>query len=527
MLSVKEIKIPLWLSLGLGVLVYCFFYLNHQALPGNSLAYPLGWWGWYDQGEYLKAAQALAQGDFSPSKHSYPPLYPALGSVFASVLPVHPFFFVNAAGVLAFAYVFMMFATRYVSQLEAFLLLAFSVYFNPIIIANFAVPWTTTGTVLIYSFAIYQLLQRSKPGRLVESLPIETAKAFLFSGVFGLMVILRPVDAGAAAVFYPAYLYFSFKSLGGAAKQTRNKILFFQTLALGAGLLIGVGLFLLFNLEVHGQILGGYFKSTATASGYFPLELPRKFFSLVFDANTVFLEPRASLVSHFPWLVLSLLGLVASLIWGSAMLKVMAAAVCLQFCLYAPYGDLLPNGVWRYFNIHYFKWMFPYLAFFGWLVVRWVFESTKTSKLKAVATRTLVVVLAAAVLLMPRFSVAPEAITFKQIDSENRIAFSSNGDAIDFIDFRGLAGGFNEIYMGDHKLMADGKPMHRVKDFRLLPAPWGIRVLFNRTVHAKEFLLTPDKGLNFAPGGLQLTGSTYHFALGKPRLIHDRAPAVH
>jgi hypothetical protein len=528
MSSLKETRIPIWLVLGLGTLAYCYFYLHYPASPGNNLEYPRGWWGWFDQGEYIKAAAAIEAGDFSPAKHTYPPLYPAIGSLFMSVLPVHPFFFFNLVGLLAFASVFVAFATRYMSQLEAVALLAVSLYFNQIIIVNFAIPWTTTGTTLIYAITIFQLLQRSKQERPIGPLAMESAKAFLFSGVFSLLVILRPVDAGAAAVFYPAYQYFSIKRLGGAEAHRRNALLFAQTVALGAGLLIGLGLFLLFNLKVHGHALGGYFKSTATSSGYFPLELARKSFSLVFDSNTVFLEPEGSLITHFPWLILSLTGVIAALVRGPAMLRVMAAAICLQFCLYAPYGDLLPNGVYRYYNIHYFKWMFPFLAFFGWLVVRWIFESPAVPWAKGIAIRMLLVLIAVLALLAPQYKVKPASpIALEQIGPDNQIAFSANGDGIDFIDFQSMTGGFNEIYFGNHHLLADGKPLNRIKEFRLLPAPWGVRVFFNRRVRAKEFLLTPDKGLTLLPDALKIKASTYRFSLGRPRLIHDKPAEAH
>ena len=518
----RDTRIPIWLVLGLGTLVYCYFYLNHPALPGNNLQYPRGWWGWFDQGEYIKAAAAIGVGDFSPSKHAYPPLYPAIGTVFMSVLPVHPFFFFNLLSLLAFSYVFVAFARRYVSQLEAFALLAVSLYFNEIIILNFAIPWTTTGTAAIYAATIYQLLQKSKQEKLNANMALEGAKAFLFSGVFSLLVILRPVDAGAAAIFYPAYLYFSFKSLNGTPAPRRNALLLVQTVALGAGLLIGLGLFFLFNLRVYGHILGGYFKSTAVGSGYFPLELPRKIFSLVFDSNSVFLEPGGSLVTHFPWLMLSVVGVIAALVRGSALLRMMAAAICFQFCLYAPYGDLLPNGVYRYYNIHYFKWMFPYLAFFGWLVIRWAFAGSETPRIKSISIRSLAVIVAVVSLLAVQYKVKPASpIAIEQTGPENQVSFSANGDGIDFIDFHGMAGGFNEVYLGDHHMLADGKPLSRVKEFRLLPAPWGVRVFFNRRVRAKEFVLTPDKGVNLPPSGLTAKASTYRFGLGWPRLVHD------
>ena len=41
-------------------LVYTYIYLSHDALPGNNIDYPAGWWGWCDQGIFLRQAQAIA-----------------------------------------------------------------------------------------------------------------------------------------------------------------------------------------------------------------------------------------------------------------------------------------------------------------------------------------------------------------------------------------------------------------------------------------------------------------------------------
>lgn len=57
-------------------LLYTLAYLAHPALPGNNLQYPLGWWGWFDQGKYLLSSQSFILGNFSIDKHLYPPLYP-------------------------------------------------------------------------------------------------------------------------------------------------------------------------------------------------------------------------------------------------------------------------------------------------------------------------------------------------------------------------------------------------------------------------------------------------------------------
>jgi hypothetical protein len=125
-------------------------------------------------------------------------------------------------------------------------------------------------------------------------------------------------------------------------------------------------------------------------------------------------------------------------------------------------------------------------------------------------------------MLAVQYKVKPASpIAIEKIGPSNSISFSTNGDGIDFIDFYGLAGGFNEIYLGDHHMLADGKPLIRVREFRLLPAPWGVRVFFNRRIRAKEFLLTPDKGVNPPSDELKIKASTYRFSLGWPRLVHD------
>jgi len=69
--------------------------------------------------------------------------------------------------------------------------------------------------------------------------------------------------------------------------------------------------------------------------------------------------------------------------------------------------------------------------------------------------------------------------------------------------------------------------LNRIKEFRLLPAPWGVRVFFNRRVRANEFLLTPDKGLTLLPDALKVKASTYRFSLGMPQLIRDKPAEAH
>ena len=78
-------------------IVYQHIYLTYSPVPGNSAQYPLGWWGWIDQGLYLKSAKAFASFDLSSDAHFYPPLYPFLGGIFLPLSEMHPFYLLDLA----------------------------------------------------------------------------------------------------------------------------------------------------------------------------------------------------------------------------------------------------------------------------------------------------------------------------------------------------------------------------------------------------------------------------------------------
>jgi hypothetical protein len=71
------------------IATYTFLYFTHPSLPNDA---PSGWWGWFDQGQYIKSVKALSQANLSPSEHWYFPGYPLLGAILYKYMPVHPFF---------------------------------------------------------------------------------------------------------------------------------------------------------------------------------------------------------------------------------------------------------------------------------------------------------------------------------------------------------------------------------------------------------------------------------------------------
>ncbi len=509
-------RLDAWLILS-AVLVYCLFYLANQSLPGNNISHPLGWWEWFDQGQYMLAVKAFAVGNLSPENHYYPPLYPYLGSLFFGFLPVHPFFFINLFAFVLFCLGFVVFARRYVSNGLACAILVVSVYCNKALMENFVIPWTTACTITAVATAVLVLswIQRQS----FCSRRTLLGFGLVLSLAFGALGLARPLDALLAGIFFPAYLLLAWCKQPDQAVSRRLVDIVLVALILLVGPLVSVGLFLRFNDVVFGSPFGGYFNATANASGYFLLEFPKKAMSLLVDSKSLYLEPRASLISHYPWLLLSLGGMVLALLRGDLLLRAVVLAVVVQFSLYIPYGDLLPNGVWRYLNIHYFKWTVPFLGLFAWLALQAILKPAIEGQWRKCVLHTAVILFVALLVSALRFSLAFETVPVVA-QAGQRLTLALPSEPVDFIDLP-ATGDFNPVYFGEHQVWMDDKPLRKIRDFRLLPAPGGVRLLFNQTQPGGRLQLELDPRVAIPSSLTTVRAASYGFTLGSPRLRHD------
>ena len=491
--------------------IYVYTYFAHSATPGNSpYAHPLGWWGWFDQGEYLKAANAFLHGDLMWDKHIYPPLYPAVGAIFLNWSSGHPYFLPNLLCWLWFVFAFIRFADRYVPRWSGLVLLFGAIIVNHEILENFVIPWTTTLGMALLATGILGLVwfQEAQEGKRKQ---ISGRRVFIVALSLGLLAPTRPLDTVVGAVIGLAWLVGYWRARRNAEANLPAPSRFLPLAVIGSA--IGPAIYLVFNKVVYGDPLGGYIK-IAGANGYYIADIPEKFISLWLDGKAIYGENNLALTQHYPWLFLSLAGLVWALLRGDALLRVVALSIGLLFALYLPYSDLLPLGLWRVMNIHYFKWTFPFLALFAWLLVKQALDGWRRREGWVFPVALLVAIPA---LLLSLHLV----INFKQLQGISEpgqaIRFDLPDGEVDFIDFKGINGEHHVIDTGKNRILLDGRELRWARDYKLWPIGSEVRLVFLRPVAGRSIELLPDPRLVRYDRQMAARAGVYRFALGVPK----------
>ncbi len=125
----------------------------------------------------------------------------------------------------------------------------------------------------------------------------------------------------------------------------------------------------------------------------------------IWRAFTLFIEPRAwflqgvGLLQRCPWLILGFGGVL--LAWRNRALALLAVCLVIYCATYLCYIDLLPSGLWRFNNVHYFKWALPGFGLLGLLLLRELVAGGTGRRVIAAAALA-VVLLAASIHVTPR-----------------------------------------------------------------------------------------------------------------------------
>src|ERR1039458_3506016 len=344
-----------WLGIAAFVCVALAFYLisywNDPNLPGKST---LGWWGWFDQGQYYRSVVALEQNNYEPSEHHYPVGYALIGTLFYRVMPEHPFLIPNLVfyGLICFA--FLQVCRVLVSFEWALILCFFGVVWPTTVQANLIYPWTNTPVNAALVVMAYLALARI-PDRLNG----------IWTGICaGLIFMVRPGDL---VYSWPlmAVLWLGGRGWQEAWRRARWFL---------AGTLPLVGLASYFSIAIHGHLVSEGYRRATGYIGFGFASLGVKLYTFFVDAFPIFGEKR-TLVVVFPVVLFILPGVVTfvkELKWrGIAVVAAQLGAVA----YFLAYNDYWVSNAFKFHGIRVWLWLIPFVGLYAYLTFRLAWRS--------------------------------------------------------------------------------------------------------------------------------------------------------
>jgi len=333
--------------LGVIVAVYTLAYLGHPVLEG--------WWGWWDQSQYLKCTAGLSNGILNKDTYIYPLGYSLVAAPFYLWAPKHAFFLPNLIFVTGSAWAFYRIARRLLRPTEAFILIiGFLAFYRGMLLDTLVVPWNTIPTHFLAYMVLYFTAFRQPSQRDVYLASICVA-------------LIYPFKMPEFICFLPSVLI-AVASLPDKKRIVRAVCVFAGAVAITVAIMLAV------NFSVFGRFRTNY-ELAQQNIGVLGYPMLWKFYWLFVSGGPVFRESHQMLLSHAPWLLLVLPGVVyllrrhGSKAWGIIL------SITLCFGIYVNYNELNQSNIYTYYLIHYFTWALPLLALITFIGLR---EAWKT-----------------------------------------------------------------------------------------------------------------------------------------------------
>ena len=414
---------------------YSLAYFSHPNCPGNSLKYPEGWIGWWDQSKYYSSSWALSTFSLSAESYWYSLGYSALGAPFARLTHQHLFFVPNLACTLLSVIWLYKITCRLVSRLEAvLLLLAFVCTHQWLITETQVVPWSTIATQCIFLGSTLLVLTR-KDFRTVIYLSL----------ISGVTYVIRPADAICLA---PFLIYSTLRLPSWRLRLSAG--------AAGIAIITAAVCFIVFiNIRIFDSWKTPYDKISQEI-GFFALPFSFKSYWLLIDGMTFYGESAPALILRFPWLLLAPATAVFWIIKERVPALSTIATAIGSLLFYLNYNDFSPSNIYRFMLIHYLTWwmilLFPltYAAVTrGWKSL-WFRASLLSVPLLLTLTLCLTLELRA----------LPSSIPL--VPSIHTITFSPPSNQPLVLQYQASASAFTPT-----SVMREGKPLRRYADYNL------------------------------------------------------------
>lgn len=463
------------------------------------------WQHFGDQSLYMKSALAFAGLDFDPSRHHYPPLYPLVAALFVRLFPVDPFVFTNVVSVAGSTALLAAVFGRVIGRRPAALCALAFLVLPGIMWETFVVPWTSTLATLLVFLALWRL------ARLETARAVSPAESLLFSAILGLIVPTRPLDAAVALLLYPFWLAGLWRA-GHGRTAARVGRMVPHLVALTAGGLPGPMILFGTDLLIYGRLSSPYLRGFGQREIFSWSTIPEKFVSIYLDSASLYVEPGQVVFRRFPWMLVGFLAIVVCLALGSLWLRAAALAAIVQLTIYVAFDDLLPNGLYRYFNYHYFRWAF-WLAFM-------MLPASVVLVHRRFASRAWIIGAAAtaAAFTLACLQLRTSESSVPAATAGDRIRVALPTGRVDYLDLAGLTADWATAYFPGQDIWVDGQRPPFVHA-RFLQTATGTRLLFIRPIRDATVELTAAQWRGAAESA---RAGTHRLTLGFPRWLDER-----
>ena len=484
--------------------LYVWSYYFSNLRPRADGQYPLGWWGWFDQGQYLISMKAFATGAVSAEKFFYPPLYPLLAAPFWKLWPTHGAAVYDLILLSVYAGGLVYVARRFYGLvLPAVVCLAMLAFLPLMTLQQWVIPWTSSLSSALEAVLIVLFFRAEQR---TEAFTLKTrgswAEFVLFFLCYGALAPTRPLDI---AAWFPFALAFFVRTLIAGANGVRGRPLWLALLqrcaaaAVAGG--VSVGLYVTFNLVVQHQLLGSY-SAAAGANGYLPKEIVEKILSIFWDARTLFGDNGDALFHRFPIFLPMFAVCAATLFFVRDVRFWILVSAFSSYIISLPYGDLLPTGFFNTFELHYFEWTYPWIAVITVGQVALWFEGatvarSRTSSWIALGVSAAFILAAWNIDIQQRNLVL--APTLRSAAAGTVTVDVGHRRSAQFVDMLGLGGGPGEFALSPRQLLLDGRPIAPTM-FRLYPIPNGGRVFLLRPMTFQRMVFTPGSMVKVIDG---------------------------
>jgi hypothetical protein len=279
----------------------------------------------------------------------------------------------------------------------------------------------------------------------------------------------------------------------------------FAAAALGA--VAGLLPFAAAHVLVNGFSPGTYLSKSA-GIGFELHLLPLRWVTLVIDSRPL-LPTGLGLAEGLPWVLPGVAGILMLLLRrgdGSAReWWLLGGAIAAQWILYLTYRDLQPYGLWRFYNIHYFKWTFPFLllaairllqAFavpqWRWAAIIAAGMTLAVSCWQPIGKQTIVREVASTSAPLP----LPELLSLVQSEA-----------------FIPLSGSWRQLYFGPAEILSGDETFRNTRDFKLQPVNGGVLLQPLRKLPSDGLKLVPAPETHVTDGSMRFFLETYRFGL--------------